>query len=170
LRQRKWWIISDTHWFHYKTSEWCGRPENFTELTIKNLRQKVCAQDILIHLGDVIFKNQDQLKGIMDSIPGVKILTKGNHDKETDSWYSARGFHVVCDQIVIKNILFSHKPLRIPEEIDWNCFGHFHNSDHRRHEPHFQAILEPRHKLFALEYSNYEPIDLQRFITKGYEK
>lgn len=162
-RVRRVWLITDTHFYHRDIDVWCGRPHDHNELLIRNLQTMLCPLDTLVHLGDVILRNQQQLAGIMASIPGTKILVRGNHDKESDSWYTRRGFAVVCESIVIKDVLLSHKPQIIPAHIRLNVHGHFHNTDHHIHEPHFQAILEPRHRLLAVEYTNYKPVDFDVF-------
>jgi calcineurin-like phosphoesterase family protein len=166
------WVISDTHFFHDKCCEHCGRPEDFTALTLKNLRHLLAPQDMLIHLGDVIFYNYDKLKTLMDSIPGKKFLTMGNHDKRNARWYMSHGFDFAADSFVIGDTIFSHKPMKdFPSGVLYNVHGHLHNTGHRPQE----SWWDPgnRHRLFVLEH-HYKPIELQTFMNvtagKTYER
>ena len=79
----KTWIITDTHWRHYKIMEYCDRPDNFEELITKNWKNLVKPQDVIIHLGDVIFGNQQQLKDILNDLPGKESPLKGRYGTGT---------------------------------------------------------------------------------------
>jgi len=167
-RPPKIWLTTDTHFNHNKMVETCGRPENFSELIILNLRKFVARQDVLVHLGDVIFyPKRGQLKAILDNIPGKsKVLTMGNHDRKTKSWYLSNGFDVVCQSIQIGDIILSHKPLfQFPDGARVNVHGHFHNTDHQRHEPR-PWYSKGRHRLLALEYTDYQPVELHEFVKE----
>ena len=80
-------------------------------------------------------------KFIVDELKCKKILVKGNHDSKSNSWYLEHGWDFVCeefkDTLYGKNILFSHYPKVWDGVYDLNIHGHFHNSDHRRHEEIF---------------------------------
>jgi calcineurin-like phosphoesterase family protein len=155
------WLITDTHFFHKNIINFCGRPQDFTEKIIKNLKYYVKPQDNIIHLGDVIFGEEKQLKGIMDSIPGKKILVRGNHDKHTYSWYQNNGFDFVCDLLVLHKVALSHKPIRLPDGCDYNIHGHFHNISEDKWEPSLKELLTKQHYLLKLEH-HYKPIDLMQ--------
>lgn len=90
--------------------------------------QDIQVGDLFIHLGDLCdpdVADPKQLKSIITSIPGYKVLCKGNHDTEDDAYYLSMGFDVVCDVCTIHNLAFSHKPLKVPP--DWiNVHGHLH--------------------------------------------
>lgn len=159
------WAITDTHFFHDNIVEWCGRPENHTNLMLKNARHYVAAQDTLIHLGDVIFYKYDKLKSMLDSIPCRKVLVMGNHDRKSRNWYMRNGFDYAADMIVIDDILLSHKPVKdFPTGVRINIHGHFHNTDHRRHEPEYNDWYnQERYRLLAMEYTDYKPVKLRDF-------
>ena len=143
--------------------ELCGRPQNFGIRIQKNLATMVAPQDTLIHLGDVIFYNYPSLKGILDSIPGRKILVRGNHDSKSNHWYMNNGFSYCADMIVQDNIIYSHRPTeRLPSGVDYNIHGHFHNKTHRERPPWYDKNV---HLLFVLEH-HYKPIGLQEFMAK----
>ncbi len=131
------WIITDTHFYHENMKKYQGRPDNFTEQIIKNWNRLVQHDDLVIHLGDVIFGlNKEQaLPSIMATLPGKKILCRGSHDPKPALWYMERGFVFVCDYFVYKDIAFSHAPLTpLPPQalvdkqrsVNWNIHGHFH--------------------------------------------
>jgi calcineurin-like phosphoesterase family protein len=156
------WVISDTHFYHGKCCEHCGRPTDFTEKTLRNMRRLLAPQDLLIHLGDVMFYNFPELKGMLDSVKGKKVLTMGNHDKKSKSWYMRNGFDFAADSFVMDDIVFSHKPIEhFPEGVLFNVHGHLHNTGHRPQE----SWWEPggRHRLFVLEH-HYQPIPLTKFM------
>lgn len=95
------YLISDTHFNHDKIATYCDRPSNFTELMIKNWNQIVKPDDLVIHLGDVqIGKKSDW---IMPSLPGRKILVRGNHDRQWSNlrWMKA-GFDFACDGMMFR--------------------------------------------------------------------
>jgi len=140
------------------------RPIGFSELIIKNWKNAVQKDDLTIHLGDVIFKEAGKLDGILEQIPGRKILVRGNHDKNRSAWYMKKGFDFVCNYFVWKHCLFSHIPMVIPSDVEWNIHGHFHNNEHRFWEPEAQAVLCEKHLLFALEETNYRPILLDHIL------
>src|SRR4051794_5722547 len=104
------WIITDTHFNHDRMIELCGRPANFRDLIIENWKAMVGPEDMVFHLGDVIFSRAAEISGIMAGLPGRKILVRGNHDMERTQWYLKRGFDFVCYGFAYKNVYFSHKP------------------------------------------------------------
>ena len=166
------WLITDTHWnadFTREIPDITGvpvhrnfRPENYGELLVASCRKKMASQDILIHMGDVINDRPGELSDILSKIPSMtKILIRGNHDKKNDTWYLNKGFDLVCDQMVKENILLSHIPVPVPENIKYNIHGHFHDNDLEhcfRCEPYIREFYGPKHKLLAMEYTNYSPV------------
>lgn len=140
-------IISDTHWNHENIKKYENRPENFNEVIIRNWQKLVSPEDLVIHLGDVIFARAIELPSIMAQLPGRKILCRGNHDGKGIEYYMEKGFDVVVDYFVYDNIAFSHAPLTpLPYQtakekgkdstfskkiVDLNIHGHFHRGKHR---------------------------------------
>ena len=114
---RKTWVLTDTHFNHAKIIKYEDRPADFKERIISNWRDMVGPYDLVIHLGDVIFNSKHELLGILESMPGVKILTMGNHDKRTGTatWFMRMGFNYVCKYHVIDDVLLSHKPLDLAQ-------------------------------------------------------
>ena len=155
------WLTGDTHLNHDRMVELCGRPKNHTELIIHNWASMVAWDDLTIHLGDVIFKEQSKITGILAAIPGKKVLVKGNHDRESLKWYMEHGFDFACHSFVMSDIIYTHAPLqKLPDNIKLNIHGHYHNADITKFEVKPQSF----NKLFALEYTNYKPVLLDEFI------
>lgn len=154
------WLITDTHWNHDFMVK-CGRPLDFGEQLIKNMRHLIAPHDTLYHLGDVIFYDYSFLKSIMDSIPGRKILLMGNHDRKTKNWYVTRGgFQCAADMIVLDDIMLSHKPIeRLPSGVRLNVHGHWH--DVHRERPEWYS--ETTHRLLSVEATKYKPVKLEEF-------
>lgn len=133
------WIIADTHFYHENIKKYQGRPDDFNEQIIKNWNKLVKYDDLVIHLGDVIFglNKEDTLSSIMASLPGKKVLCRGNHDPKPALWYMERGFDFVCDYFVSGDVAFSHVPLTpLPPQtlvssqraVNLNIHGHFHKN------------------------------------------
>jgi len=159
------WIITDTHWLHTNIIKYCNRPENHNELMIKNWKEMVQYDDVIIHLGDVILGDRDKLKSILVQLPGKKILIKGNHDTKPINWYIEQGFDFACDQIIYEGIVFSHVPIsELPEGTRINIHGHFHVSDPK----YWEYKVKPFNKLLAIEHEDYKPVLLEELI-KRYE-
>jgi calcineurin-like phosphoesterase family protein len=164
------YLITDTHFFHDKMVEFCGRPKNFTEVIGNNLMAcDMQKEDIFIHLGDVCMGHDEEAhKSYIQPLKAHKWLVRGNHDKKSTSWYLENGWDFVCDHFYDtffgKKILFSHYPMAWDGYHDLNIHGHFHNTDHRRHEPQFESLKNGYQKLLAIEYTKYQPVNLEKFI------
>lgn len=162
----KYWIITDTHFGHTKLREF-GRPANFDSVILQNIFTLVNSDDVLIHLGDFcIGDDMAWHVKFMSCAPSKKWLIKGNHDKKSNTWYLNNGWNFVGDWMGLemfgKKIFFSHKPM-MDVGYDINIHGHFHNSQH--HTDEFKEILTEKHKLLALEKTDYKPVLLEQFIN-----
>lgn len=162
------WIVTDTHYRHEKIKTFCGRPNDFEDRIINSIMQYVKPGDVLYHLGDFSW---DREWPIMphNSIPCTQILIRGNHDKETDSYYMKCGFAAVTNGVILKvagkRVRLSHYPV-VDESCDMNIHGHFHNNDPARWHMGFDVgKLRKYQYLFKMEHS-YQPINLEHFVTK----
>lgn len=168
------YIISDTHFGHKKIVEYCGRPENHSEILLENL-QKLPKDAILIHLGDICIGDDKAWHESISNLEYKKILVKGNHDHRSLSWYMSHGWDFACDSLTMSlhkhNILFSHKPKRIHDGII-NVHGHLHNSLVFGHKPadywveHEIGHLTDEHLLYSPELRNYKPLLLDTMINE----
>ncbi len=172
------YLISDTHFNHQNIATYCDRPKDFTERIIKNWNAIVKPEDLIIHLGDVqIGKKSDW---IIPALPGRKVLVRGNHDRQWSNtrWMEA-GFSFSCDGMRFRNCWLSHEPdTSRAGGCDLNIHGHLHNIWHGFHPNgpktghgdgltlHQQMKLHnPWQRLFAIEYTNYMPIEFDKFVS-----
>lgn len=170
----KYWVTTDTHFGHQNLINEKIRPIDFEQRIISKLRV-IGQNDILIHLGDIAWKDDKKhINNIISPLKCKKILVKGNHDKRGDLFYYINGFDFVCNSFNIdfngKNIIFSHKPINIANDIDINIHGHFHIWDIDRWEPELKSIYTNKHVLVSLELNNYRPVLLNEILTKYIKK
>ena len=161
------WLITDSHYNDPAMLKDNLRPMAYETLITKNCRKVIAPQDILIHLGDVIFQRPGELKMYLSDIPGkIKLLVRGNHDRQSDNWFIGQGFNFVADAIRIGNVLLTHQPqlTNLPADCI-NIHGHFHNFGFRTDEE--KILYNPKqHKLLALEQTNYAPVNLREFALQ----
>lgn len=169
-------IIADTHFYHENIIKFEDRPLDNVEIIIKNWNDRVAPEDLVIHLGDVIFGHNKEtvLPELMKRLNGKKILTRGNHDSYPSSkwgdwdWFMERGFDFVCDYFVYKNIAFSHAPLTpLPfkspnyfnEQVDLNIHGHLHRGKVRGGEEQEDRFFDV--KYFHANKNKYKLIQIE---------
>ncbi len=130
------WVVSDTHFDHPQMVKYCNRPVNFNEIIIERWNKIVKTEDLVIHLGDFAFSNKERTAELAHTLNGHKILTLGNHDERSFSYYLDCGFDFACYQFSIKyfgrKMIFSHTPIVTPaiDEYDLNIHGHLHRGEH----------------------------------------
>jgi len=169
------WIIYDPHFNHDKIETYCDRPSNFTELEIRNWQNLVAPEDLVIVGGDVYINKHDGWDTIWPTLPGRKILIRGNHDwHHPSAWWMEHGFDFACDTFTMDHIYFTHHPAKfLPPHTKLNIHGHLHNIWHgfHRNEPETQIphragkLYHPWQRLFAVEYTDYKPVELSKFLA-----
>ncbi len=174
----KTYIIADTHFNHDKIKTYCDRPDNFTEVEQNNWQQTVKPEDLVLHVGDVFISKPAGWDAIWPTLPGRKILVRGNHDTGRSlSWWMNHGFDFACDAFKFGEVWFTHKPSEfLQPHCTVNIHGHLHNIWNGFHngdqEEETRSIFEnrelpqPWHRLFAIEYTNYRPVELQKFLSQ----
>ena len=119
------YVIPDTHLGHENIKKYCNRPDNFEKIIEKNWNEIVKADDTVIHLGDISFK-EDWVKEL-GTWNGRKILIRGNHDKMPQEFYMECGFTAVLAEMVIdfNNVvmIFTHRP---KFNLVWREIPHFY--------------------------------------------
>ena len=178
----KTYLFSDSHLNHSQIATYCDRPENFTDLIELRWNQVVKPEDLVIHLGDFAIGGAKGLAGaidILNRLNGRKVLVRGNHDKhKANTWWMTHCFDFACDSMVFRSCWLTHEPAKaLPEGCILNLHGHLHNIWHGFHpnasvDPAEEAAmkltgkpLQPWQRLFACEYTNYSPIEFERFVS-----
>jgi calcineurin-like phosphoesterase family protein len=124
----------------------------------------------------MIGKKTDQIT----ALPGRKILVRGSHDRQWSNtrWMSA-GFDFACDGLLFRNVWLSHEPSwSLPPGAALNIHGHLHNvwngfldDDPAKQDDAFMktaragCLLFPWQRLFALEYTAYRPVEMEKFVA-----
>ena len=126
------YLTSDWHLFktHYKKEHNYVNTQDIISWCKKNIKD----DDVFMYLGDISYRwcNEEDKKEsmkIMSSLPGIKILIAGNHDRMLgDEYLYGCGFGYIFDEYTWKNFVFTHRPINMtlyPEEF-WNIHGHLH--------------------------------------------
>jgi len=167
------YLLSDSHYHHKMLVETGKRPDGYELLIKESWLSQVQPDDVVYHLGDVCMGDKVKVhEEYIMPMPGYKILIRGNHDKEKDSWYLSHGWDEIHDQLRLKRpwrVLLTHKPQPDDGSFDLNIFGHLHNNTHRL-TPELKAMLTPKHRLLALECVQYKLIPFIDFIEGKIEQ
>lgn len=160
------WVGTDWHVWS------AGHTSHHPYQSVSNIRQlsdsyanDIQVDDVFIYLGDLCdpaVTDLNELKRLVQNIPGYKILVKGNHDTETDYFYRDIGFDEVCDVCVINQVAFSHFPLKVEPDMI-NIHGHLHNEKRSDVDDanHINAYREDYYK---------HPIEISELIQNAYDK
>jgi calcineurin-like phosphoesterase family protein len=177
----KYFLISDTHLNHANIATYCDRPLDFTDRIIKNWNQRVTWEDTVIHLGDVAIGPRGLVESQIRSLNGRKILIRGNHDRNSsNSWWMDHGFDFSCDGMRFQGHWLTHEPdTSRASGCDLNIHGHLHNIWDGFHSTNRDddkldtdwarlkgELKNPWQRLFAIEYTNYCPIEFSEFVDK----
>ena len=163
------WLISDTHFNHANIKTYCDRPDDFTDRLIRNWQIMVRPEDTIIHLGDVFMHKAGGWAIIWPMLTGRRILIRGNHDrKRSCSWWMDNGFHFACDGLAFRNQWLTHEPATSRASgCELNIHGHLHNIWHgfAPDKGVNTKLHQPWQRLFAVEYTDYKPIEFDHFIS-----
>lgn len=166
------WITSDHHWGHDNIVGFQGRPEGSEALMVERWKAVVGPDDLVLHLGDLVcyeFRRTEPAEhwqSLLLSLPGQKIMLRGNHDKHTAAWYEAAGFRVLgrgdkpfrCHRLEVP-IAFSHEPV---EDDGWwavNIHGHIHGHRYYRGTSRVESRINA-----CVEVTDYAPVRLRDIL------
>lgn len=127
---------------------------------INKYKSTVTDDDLFIYMGDLIDgecePKKKQLGEILDSLPGTKILVRGNNDLFPDEWYEQHGFKYVTPKFIYDNIIFSHMPEK-NHNNRMNIHGHLHG---------YATYWVPYKEMIDVAFVNgrKEPVELQKVI------
>ena len=177
-KENKVYLISDTHFNHDNIATYCDRPKDFTDKIISNWCNVVKPDDLVIHLGDVLIGNRRTIDSIMAVLPGRKVLVMGNHDRQhSPMWWMQHGFSFACQAMKFRNCWLTHEPsTSLADGCELNIHGHLHNIWHGFHAektinigglevPSPKKLRNPWQRLFAIEYTNYLPVEFDKFVA-----
>ena len=94
---------------------------------VNRLQKTITDKDLWVVLGDLVdgeFRTPSELRKVMLSIPGKKILVLGNNDLLGYEFYRSCGFLYVTRAFVWNDVLFSHYPLE--NDYSMNIHAHIH--------------------------------------------
>ena len=160
------WVGTDWHvWSSEHTKQHSYQSASNIRQLSDSYAENIQVDDIFIYLGDLCdpaVTDLNELKHFVQNIPGRKILCKGNHDIETDSFYREIGFDDVCDVCVINQVAFSHFPLKVDPDMI-NVHGHLHSEKRSDVDDanHINAYREDYYK---------HPIEISELIQSAYDK
>jgi calcineurin-like phosphoesterase family protein len=160
------YVISDHHFGHNNIIEYCDRPFSSVgkmDQTLLNRHyERVTADDVLIHLGDVAMdmQNGDETIEYFQKIE-ADLLLRGNHD--TGLSPDEAPFPVL-ESCVLKHdsieFYCTHRPENIPDDWEgWAIHGHIHNNNPQEYP--FVAMDERRVNVSA-ELLNFRPLSLDQ--------
>lgn len=158
-------FTSDTHFYHHGIITLCKRPyvdaEAMNEALVTNWNNTVKPDDVVFHLGDVIFsRNLD----IVAKLNGTKVLVHGNHDnveKLTPYFDAVMHYHEM--KIEGHKVVMFHYPIE-----DWN--GKFHGSIHLHGHSHGRARNIPNRMDVGVDgfgaKKGYRPVSFKEIIEE----
>jgi len=123
----KTFFTSDLHLFHINIIKYDNRPFDYvTDMNntiVRNWNSVVGEKDVVYVLGDFGFTSLFNIKILLNSLKGRKILIAGNHDRHTHYQYIDAGFEAVYYEAVIKLgrkvVKLSHYPYRESKLKQW---------------------------------------------------
>jgi calcineurin-like phosphoesterase family protein len=158
-------VIADTHFYHYNIIRYCDRPfkdvQQMNEIMITRWNHVVSDEDTVYHLGDFAFGRGSRVHvaELVEQLNGSIILIKGNHDRETNSWYKRAGFAdaFYAEAFEYENDVFlSHHPWPV-KSPRINIHGHIHNLMHTEEHGKYACV--------SVEQIHYQPQNLRNLIT-----
>tara|TARA_B100000683_G_scaffold276735_1_gene331835 strand:+ start:2328 stop:2849 length:522 start_codon:yes stop_codon:yes gene_type:complete len=172
---RQTWIISDTHFNHASIlgfKDYAGLPprgcfdnvDQMNECMMDNWADTVATNDIIYHLGDVLFGDNkpEWLSENMCKLPGKKHLVLGNHDNPKFLAPFFKSINLWIDMSKI-GLLLSHTPQHESTLAETHRFGqkpilNIHGHIHSNPSP------EGPYKCVCVEQTNYKPINLDELL------
>lgn len=121
------YLVADWHLWRFDKKKKIIKPRSDFDTIIENYKKKVTDADLVIFMGDLIdgeVEKKRELGEVLDSLPGVKVLVRGNNDLFWDEYYKEHGFKYVTPKFIYNNMLFSHIPQAHNTKL--NIHAHIH--------------------------------------------
>lgn len=156
------YFIADTYFKHANIIKYCNRPFENTDEMNKYIVEKwnpvVKNTDTVYHLGDVGFGKTEEVKALVGSLNGTKILLRGNHDFKIgiNTWKKIGFSEVYKKKIVLGNLLLTHVPTEDVGENQINVFGHIHD------KPLDERFNKKNHICVSCDVVDYTPVSISK--------
>jgi calcineurin-like phosphoesterase family protein len=141
-------FTSDPHLGHKSIAKYrtfVRDTQHNTQLFIEDWLKHIRKNDVVYMIGDVAF--DDESLELVASLPGRKILIKGNHDNFVSTKAQAKVFEEIYGMISYKSAWITHCPIH-PDELrsrKFNIHGHVHNKSIMRRKNLFWQEEDPRY-------------------------
>jgi len=135
-------FTADTHFGHNNIIKYANRPfdsvSEMDETIISRWNERVSADDLVYHLGDIGLCSSEKLRNILGRLNGRIHLIRGNHEKAGDDCANefewVKDYHelVINDQEAPRKkrlIVLSHYAMRVwnaSHHGTWHLYGHSH--------------------------------------------
>lgn len=160
------YVLSDTHFYHERILEFCGRPFDHEVMMLKRWQRAVDEGDIVLHLGDLFFGGKAGFERFREEItpnlPGRKYIVLGNHDKKRFD-YAELGFTVLKPFSMPYRgytVSFDHYPQFVNDPKTVHVHGHIHNHPYARGETERQRNIN-----VSVEVLDYRPHRVTRLLN-----
>lgn len=178
MSQRKYFVISDTHfshtntWAKFRNNDDTGplRPftsnEEMDQHIIDCWNKVVSDDDVVYHLGDVVIHHKAM--SVLHALRGHKRLVRGNHDIFPTSEYLIHFEEIYGVAKPNKGqypFYLSHIPIHensIPKWCKANIHGHLHGKVVRDKF----GNPDPKYICVSVENVNYTPVNLDEILEK----
>ena len=171
------YFTSDQHFFHDNVIKYCDRPfssvEEMNAIISRNYCEVVGVNDLVMFLGDISIKRGSKYKAIISelvkSLPGHKILIRGNHDQYTNTFYREEcGFLESVRIKRLEHMVLTHNPLDFTEEDSgkYLIHGHSHCPVPVENFSHTGFLSSQKVYDVGVDANNYYPISLDYVIKE----
>ena len=130
------WFTADTHFSHNNIIKYSNRPFTskfeMNSKLMENWNTKIKQNDIVYHIGDFCFADEQEGQSILDRLNGKKHLVSGNHDKvgvKLKGWESIEKLNEI--NVDGQFIVLCHYAMRVWNKSHhgaWQLYGHSHGS------------------------------------------
>ncbi|RLG05171.1 MAG: metallophosphoesterase [Thaumarchaeota archaeon] len=125
----KTWFTADTHFGHENIIKHCNRPfktvDHMDRTLIQLWNSRVKKHDLVIHLGDFMFRGLRKREYYLDQLNGHITFLKGNHDHNNSLNTKITSLVVHISNL---DIYCTHKPEDYSSSYTINLVGHVHNA------------------------------------------
>ena len=175
-------FTADTHLYHKNIITYCNRPfktvEEMNEKIIDNWNKTVKSNDVVYHLGDVIFvrrgkyytqENADFVKTFFRRLNGKLILICGSHDdifRQFPRYLVAEQHELLNTKIGKQKITMCHYAMKTwfcSHYGAWQLYGHVHSSPEKPDKNEGPNTLQCD---VGVDAWNYTPVSFEQIQVK----